>query len=73
MECMQQKLLSQTSTNVPSLLKELNLQTSIERLQREKGICDQAKKHVENILDSAANDIEHKITIVSKQLGEQVK
>ncbi|KAL5473221.1 hypothetical protein EMCRGX_G027674 [Ephydatia muelleri] len=71
MEYMQQKMLSQSSKNVPSLVEELKLQSSFEWLQREKGIGDQAKKLVEVILDSAANDIEHKVTVVNQQLGEQ--
>ena len=66
-------MLSQSSKNVPSLVEELKLQSSFEWLQREKGIGDQAKKLVEVILDSAANDIEHKVTVVNQQLGEQVK
>lgn len=69
---MEQKLSSQKSQNVPSLVEELELQSSFEWLQKESGIGDQAKKLVGEIVDSAANDIEHKIMGVSKQLGEQV-
>ena len=70
---MQNKLSPQDSTNVTGLVEELQLQSSFEWLQKEKGIGDQAKKLVGNIVDSAANDIEHKIVGVSRQLGEQVK
>ena len=73
MEHMQQKLLSQSSKNVPILVEELNLQSSFEWLQGEKGIGDQAKKCMEDILDSAANDIKHKVMVVIKQLDKQVK
>ena len=73
MEYMQNKLSPQDSTNVTGLVEELQLQSSFEWLQKEKGIGDKAKKLVGDIVDSAANDIEHKIVGVSRQLGEQVK
>ena len=61
-----------TGEQLSSLIDELQLEILFDRLEREKGIGQQARSLITTIINSAAEDIQHKIFDVIDLLGEQV-
>ena len=54
------------------IIDELGLQEFFDWLEQEKGIGLKMKEFVNTIMNNAADDIHHKICIVTVQLGKQV-
>ena len=54
------------------IIDELGLQEFFDWLEQEKGIGLKLKEFVNKTMHNAADDIQHKIHVVTKQLGQQV-
>ena len=55
------------------LIEELKLETFFAQLDaKQKGIGEQARGIVRDIVENAAEDMQHKIVVVTMELGQQV-